>query len=53
MEKSPAEKMNFKPFFIHSIAPIPLNFGQNTDGFGILASNLFYRSSTKRGNGLL
>ena len=33
MEKSPEEKMNSNPFFIHSTDHIHLNFGQNTDGF--------------------
>ena len=52
MEKSQEEKMNYSPFFIHSIDPTQLNFGQNSDGFKILACNLFYRPSTKRENGL-
>jgi hypothetical protein len=52
MEKFQEEKMNSLPFFIRSIDPTPLSFGQNSDGFEILAFNLFYHHSTKRGNGL-
>jgi len=44
--------MNSSPFFIHSNDHIPLNFGQNLDGFEILALNLFCLPSTKRENGL-
>ena len=53
MEKSQEEKMNFSPFFIHSIDPTLLSFGLNTDGFEILVCHLFYQTSTERGNGLL
>jgi hypothetical protein len=52
MEKSPAEKMNFSPFFIHSIEPTHLNFGPNSDGFEILFCHLFFRPLTKIENGL-
>jgi len=52
MEKSQEVKVNSNPYFIHSIDPTPSNFGQNTDGFKILACHLFYRISTKRENGL-
>ena len=52
MEKPQEVKMNSNTYFIHSTEPIPLNFGQNTDGFKILACHLVYRPSTKRGNGL-
>jgi len=43
MEKSQEEKMNSNLSFMHSIDPTLLKFGQNTDGFEILAFNLFYR----------
>ena len=52
MEKHLEEKMNSPPFFIRSIDPTHLNFGQNSDGFEILVFHLFYRSSTERVNGL-
>ena len=44
--------MNSPPFFIRSIDPTPLNFGQNSDGFEILVLHLLCRSLTKRENGL-
>lgn len=43
MVKFREEKMNYCPFFIHSIDPTPLDFGQNSDGFKILVFPLFYR----------
>jgi len=52
MEKPQEVKVNSNPYFIHSTEPIPLNFGQNTDGFEILVCHLFYQTSTERGNGL-
>jgi len=45
--------MNSLPCFTHSIGSTLLNFGQNIDGFKSLACNLFYQTSTERGNGLL
>ena len=44
--------MNLLPFFIRSIDPTPLSFGQNSDGYEILICPVSYRPSTKRGNGL-
>ena len=52
MEKSPEEKLDYNPYFIHSIDPIHLNFVQNTDGFKILVCHLFYQTSKERGNAL-
>jgi hypothetical protein len=52
MEKSQEGKMNFSLYFFHSIDPIPLKFGQSSDGFKILVCNLFYHSSAKREIGL-
>jgi hypothetical protein len=48
MEKPQVGKENSLPYFIHSTEAIPLNFGQNSDGFKILACHLFYRPTTKR-----
>ena len=52
MEKSPEEKMNSNPYFIHSTDPTLLKFGQNSDGFETLVCNLFCRPLTKKENGL-
>ena len=52
MEKSPVERMNSNHFFIHFIDPIPLNCGQNLDGFEILVFHLIYSPLTKKENGL-
>ena len=52
MEKPQAERMNSNHFFIHFIDPIPLNCGQNLDGYEILVCPVSYRPSTKIGNGL-
>jgi len=52
MEKFQEEKVHSNPYFVHFTNPIPLNFGQNSDGFKILAYNLFCRPSTKKENGL-
>jgi len=52
MEKPQEGKRNSLPCFTHSTDLIPLNFGQNSDGFEILVCNLFCRSLTKKENGL-
>jgi hypothetical protein len=52
MEKPLEEKGNSLPGFTHSTDLIPLNFGQNSDGFEILVRNLFCRPLTKKENGL-
>jgi hypothetical protein len=52
MEKFQEEKVHSDPYFFHFKNSIPLNFGQNSDGFEILVLHLLCRSLTKRENGL-